>query len=332
MEYRHANFANFICKFGDKNLLDYMKEIVVPAFFDDSLVRNYGKTTYYHLYDMELLDLSESRDSSVVGLCGRFIKDTELSRTQLFDPNVGLVKDSQAIRSSPSSFFVLILNNHRLIYLPETPHAPDIKSFEATMSQFLKLKHKKFIDDSYQILRQNQEKGTKKHLRKNHPSPTLEIIPLTGFDNIEQFVGQYKTLKSLELRLLKPNDDVIGTEVLKSVREYTGGMGPESTRLIVASTEGLDKDRTVEVIHDASAAGNQDVILKGIDESGNKLTGTNDKFKVSAKIDSLPIGVARIAEKLYAKFTELVSAGAIRVDSPTGEATRRIVRTLRGLI
>ena len=52
-----ASFANFVCRFGDeKVLLDYAKDIVLPAFFDDTFVRSYGRTHFF-FYETELVKL-----------------------------------------------------------------------------------------------------------------------------------------------------------------------------------------------------------------------------------------------------------------------------------
>ena len=130
-----AAFANFICRFGDeKVLLDYAEEIVIPAFTHDTYVRSYGKHTHYHFYKVKFVKLDEIAGIPVFALAGRFVKDTMLTRHQVFEEQVGLIQDEQEMRSSPSAFFVLILNNHRLIYFPETPHAPEFNSFAAGAS------------------------------------------------------------------------------------------------------------------------------------------------------------------------------------------------------
>ncbi|MEO0014056.1 MAG: hypothetical protein RLZZ535_2445, partial [Cyanobacteriota bacterium] len=79
-------------------------------------------------------------DNPVLGIVGRYIQNTQLQRTQIYDKQTdSLRRDKQAIQSSPSSIFVLILNNHRLIYLKETPCAPSLNSFQATIKKFIKL-------------------------------------------------------------------------------------------------------------------------------------------------------------------------------------------------
>jgi hypothetical protein len=175
-----ANFANFVCRFGGKKvLLDYAKEIVLPAFTDDKLVRSYGETDFF-FYEVKVEKLGGTRRQPLVGVTGRFIKNTQLVREQIFDQRKGIVHDEAALASAPSVFFILILNDHRLIYYPETAHAPNLKTFQATALFFLKRKHREFIDSTYEALRARGEPATKKNLREVHPEPTLEVVPISG--------------------------------------------------------------------------------------------------------------------------------------------------------
>ena len=208
MRKHNATFANFICRFGnDKVLLDYAYEIVIPAFTRDTFIRSHG-TTHYHLYEAEVMTLDHSTQPPILALAGRFIKDTKLRRYQIFDDELGLVRDEQSMSSAPSAFFVLILNNHRMAYLPETPHAPDLKAFEATVRHFLIKRYEQFINEMYTQTQtgagEREGKITKKALRETHPRPTLEVVPLTGADSIEQFVRRYDRLKKIDFRIVRP--------------------------------------------------------------------------------------------------------------------------------
>ena len=71
MKQQSAYFANFICKFGDdKVLLDYVEEIVAPAFTDDTLVREFG-STHLFFYESKIVKL-EDGGIPVVGIAGTF--------------------------------------------------------------------------------------------------------------------------------------------------------------------------------------------------------------------------------------------------------------------
>ncbi|MCC0056728.1 MAG: hypothetical protein H6883_11390 [Rhodobiaceae bacterium] len=331
MRQHNATFANFICRFGDeKVLLDYAEEIVIPAFTRDTFVRSYGKRTNYHFYDVELVGLSADREHPILALAGRFIKDTELTRHQIFDAKRGLIQDERRMRSSPSAFFVLLLNNHRLIYLPETPHAPDLNAFKATAEQFLRRRHNEYVDQLYAALKAEGEKVTKKSLFETHPAPKLEVIALTGADDIAEFVRRYSILKRIDFRIVRPNDDIDAGEILDQVREFSRGLNAERTDLTTANINGLDIEASIEAVTAATETGNQEVKLTGVDENGNDLAGNNDEFQITAPVENIPPTPVGLARRLYEIYETMTQNGAIRAPGMDHaiEKIRQLVRLL----
>src|SRR5687767_8238987 len=130
MSVTRVSFANLICTFGNKGLLEYAESSVIPAFTDPTLNRRYGTHTSYFFHDVSLLRI-EQPGEPVPLLCvyGKFVHNTMLRRTQVYRPAQGLAPDVAEMESAPSAFFVLILNNHKLAYAHETPFAPSIKRF-----------------------------------------------------------------------------------------------------------------------------------------------------------------------------------------------------------
>ncbi|WP_158044891.1 hypothetical protein [Skermanella pratensis] len=320
----HATFANFICRFGIKGvLLDYAAEIVLPALSDESLVRTFGPHTSYFIKNYKLTRLGEP-DAPVLIASGRFIKNTVLRRTQIYDPSRGLVPDSQTLESAPSAFFALILNNHRLVYFPETPHAPDIPTFEATVKKFISEKYRGFIDKLYKEQAHNLQKITKTQLRKQHAPPTLNIIPLTNEASIEEFIQKFSKLQQIEFELVKPNQEFDGHEIWQELKQYNERLEPDKTFVRTERAEGFDHKEAIKQINDAAASGNQRVRLKGIDADRNRLEGNNESFRVSTKITEVPDTQDGLVARLYQAFTNLLTSGAIRIGSPAEDVTSKI--------
>ncbi len=331
MRQHNATFANFICRFGDnKVLLDYAKRIVIPAFTKDTYVRSYGKKTHYHFYETELMNLAEYDDDPIMVLAGRFVKQTELTRTQIYDDEKGLVQDEASLLSAPSAFFVLILNNHRLIYFPETPHAPDINAFRVTAEQFLRQRHKEYIDRRYEKTRGDDKPPTKKSLYEAHPRPSLEVVPLTGKADIAGFLRRFEKLKKINFRVVKPNDDLHAGDILGQVRELSDALGSTSTKVTASSADGLDIPAAIEAVTEATGSGNQDVSVSGVDTNGNALSGNNEHFKLSAEIESVPLVKASLVKRLVEKFSQLRSEGSI--SAPKADANSAKVKKLKKLI
>ncbi|MGR3609169.1 MAG: hypothetical protein ACU0BN_09980 [Sulfitobacter sp.] len=311
MRQHTAAFANFICKFGEKNLLDYAEEIVIPAFTKDTYIRSFGERTHYHFYEVELLNMASDTSDPILVLAGRFIKDTELTRHQVFDARKGLVQDEQSMRSAPSALFVLILNNHRLIYFPETPHAPDLNAFKATAENFLRKRHKEFVDGLYEDSREDEKPPTKKFLNETHPQPNLEVIHLAGKTDIKHFLRRFETLKKINFRVVRPNDEINAGEILGQVRDLSDALKSTNTKVTASSGDGLDIDAAIDAVTEATSSGNQDVSVSGVDKEGNSLSGNNEKFKISAEIDNVPVTKKGVIGRLLDKFSQLSSAGSI---------------------
>ena len=108
-----VSFANLTCRFGNTFfLLDLAQEIVLPAFLDSNLKREYSDTTYFFL-GVTVADI-ETEKTPLLIVYGRLVKDTLLTSEQIFTPGRGLEPAVETISSAPSSFFVLILNDHKL--------------------------------------------------------------------------------------------------------------------------------------------------------------------------------------------------------------------------
>jgi len=335
-----ATFANFICRFGEKHVLsDYLLEIVAPAFTKDTYVRTYGSTTHFHFYEVDVVTVDDKVDPPMKALAGRFIKDTELTRYQVFDEKKGLVHDEQRMRSSPSAFFVLLLNNHRLIYFPETPHAPTLSEFKTTAEHFLRLRHKEYIDELYKRAKsarntiptrdKKEPLITKKQLNEEHQRPTLELVPLTAAQGVRAFIERYETLKNINFRIVKPNPDIDAGEIFSEFRELTKELNGNRASVTVSNAkEGLNIKAAIEAVTDATKSGNQDISLNGVDHSGNTLTGSNDQFQISVPIDDVPPTKKGLIERLYAAFEALVDSGDITLLKLTGDDLEKIRRSI----
>lgn len=332
MKQHAASFANFICHFGDdKVLLDYALDIVLPSFLDDKMIRGYGRTHFF-FYETEVFIFENETDEPTVVVAGQFVKNTELRREQIFDPEKGIIKDDAAISSAPSAFFVLILNNHRLVYFPETAHAPDFTAFRATSEKFLKEKHRAFIDRTYEELNSQNQKVSKKRLREIHPLPRLEVIPVSGDEEIEHFVRRYEKLRKIEFRIVDPNHEFDGGEIFDEIRGFLGPMNPTDTKLTTSSNDGLDIDQALPRIKAATETANQDIKLSGLDTDGNELVGDNHSFKVSAPVDNIPPTRKGLAKKLVGVFNSLKENGIVKTGTPTQsvrDAILNIVRAVR---
>lgn len=82
-----------------------------------------------------------------------------------------------------------------MIYFPETAYAPAIKAFQATIKYFFKIKHNEFIEFAFKAAQNEYPETTKQQLYSQHPEPVLDIIPITGDEEMEVFLERYSVLK-----------------------------------------------------------------------------------------------------------------------------------------
>lgn len=128
--------ANFTLRFGEDHvLLDYLEEIVLPAFVEPRERLSYGSTLLFHKVKL----VNAGRDGAEFpAIAGRIVKLTTIQRNQTYDrESRDLVAQPLSLESSPSSFFILILDGHKLLYIKEEKDSPTIGIFASTTEKFL---------------------------------------------------------------------------------------------------------------------------------------------------------------------------------------------------
>jgi hypothetical protein len=302
-------FANFIVKFGDENLLDYLKTIILPAFTDDALRRTARGATY-HIIDAKLV-ASISDDVYEPAIIGRFVKETVLRRTQIYNPDVGLVQSHAAIESAPSSFFVLLLNDHRLIYFAETADAPDLGNFGAAIKRFIGDKYLSYVDEIYKNSKVSGEKITKTKIMESIVTPSVNVITISNKDELEAFVKRYGKLQRVEVIVHRKNDEFTANSLIQNAEAFNERLHGAQTKITTSDAKGLDIEGTAEALKEIGDGANETIRLSGEDLQGDKLTGDNDAFSVKAILARVPLGFMDRAKAIYRTFRDVVGEGLI---------------------
>lgn len=323
---RNLNFANFICHFGDKyEMLDLAEEIIIPAFMSP-LKRKYSDTMYF-FHDVALLDLG-SAAAPVAALAGRLVKDTQIQREQILRNGV-LVYDKRSLESAPSAFFILVLNDHKLVYMPETKGAPSIEAFRATAQKFASEKHNAFTDNLYQEAKQDDSRVTRKAILEKYPMPTIEVIPLSSEASLDNFIGQFEVLSEIRVRLIDPNGELDNDELFDDLQQSKELLGAKTTEVVHRNPKGMSKKNAVSQLTAAVQRGNTEVTISGKDARGDKLSGNNELFKLSVSVKELPSTIRGAAEKLYESFKSVVSDGILAVGKPSKDPAAKIAKLLQ---
>ncbi len=217
-----ATIANFNCTFKyDKTtygMLDYFESIIWPAFNNKDLIRvtkSDGKVkTRFHLADIKLTKL----DDGNIALVGKHIKRTLLDISPDYDKEKGFFGDYDIKPSAPYSTFIILLNNHRVIYFPNKSGAPDVRSFASTVNeilgQYIKLNRDKlkktFIENNlvfegveYKYI----QDFTNKILEKRLPYPELNIIPIESPELVQDYFKNISVIEEVSFKFYKPNNE-----------------------------------------------------------------------------------------------------------------------------
>ncbi|WHP62148.1 hypothetical protein [Vibrio harveyi] len=333
---KRLEFGNYTLKFGEnKVLLDMFDEIVMPSFLEMKYVRKLGDSSEYFFLDTELVVLDDNPQKPTIGITGRIVKNTKLKRDQIFKEG-GLVDDKDELESAPSSVFLLILNNHRLILTREVAGAPTIQNFQSASQYCLNQAYKDFINQEYDEARNAKKQNpqlssvTKKKLRESTPSPRLRITPLPDKESLDDFIGRFKTINKLSIKLLPTNrEEIDNDDFWSALDQGREDMGEASTAKVdfTNNTAGLNKVQVLGKTSTATALGNSSVDLKGTDEHGDSLKGNNDSFSLSIEVDELSKEVTESAKTQFKLFNSLADSGAITIPV-VADAAISTVKTL----
>ncbi len=322
-----ATFANLVCRFGEKFvLLDLADEIVVPAFTDAALKREYASARYFFLN----VQMAEVRyeDEDLLVIYGRLVKDTAVMREQVYVPDTGLVPSSDSMPYALSSFFTLILNSHKLVYVGETDPAPTTGQFEAMLQHALGVKYKQYIQRLYS---ERAPRPTKKELYLEIPHPSVEVRPLASKASVDRFLNEFARVTRVEFRILSTNEEFPMLETYRQLAAIKVALNAKSTKLSHGNPTGLDKEHLAEQIHTSVAAGNQTVRLYGMTPQGATLSGSNDDFVMSLPTDRMPRNDADRAVYLVRLYRDQVQSGILSEDvaHDSNEKVRRLIDQFR---
>jgi hypothetical protein len=319
------SFANLSVRFGEKELLDY-KEIVTRAFLNDTNIRSYGKTSYF-FFETEMYWANENDPLSLV-IAGRFVKDTVLTREQILKDS-DLVLDHQSIRSSPSAFFVFFLADHRLAYMPETANPPTLSNFEATIERFIKDEFARFLKEWRDAQREKIPNYTWNMAYRDHVPPAVNLVPLTSKDSIAQFVAKFSKINALTVHLIERNQDIDGGNLFERLTKKSEPLEPTSAKFVVqAGKDGLEIDETKGFVQETTEGGYERVALRGEDQNGAELKGSNDEFNLRIDLDAADLSKVQKVEAIYESYVAQKNAGNIVVTPRAVDEVAPILREI----
>lgn len=330
---KKLEFGNYTLRFGDKKvLLDLFEEVVMPSFHEMRYVRHLKDKGDYFFLDTKLIVLDDSPETPVLGIAGRIVKNTKLKREQIYRPEGGIIEDRSELETAPSSTFLLVLNNHRLILCKEVPGAPTIQNFQSTSQFFLKKRHKEFLEGIYEEEKRKREEDpeldrvTKRSLYEKYPVPVLRITPLSDKESLRAFVNRLEHIDKVTIKLLPTNKEEIDNDDFWSdFGRRRDQMNSKNAKVEFANAqEGLDKNEVYDQASSASNRGNSDIKFKGYDAQGDTIRGSNEDFSLTVELEELPKDAERAAREKYNQFNHLARSNVISVPEVAAEVINKI--------
>ena len=317
MANKKLNFANFVLRFGDEMVMvDQLKEVVIPAFFDDR-EKTTSKTRLF-LHDVRMIEQLADRHI----IAGRIVKDTILEREKLYDKESKTLKDSsRTLRSSPTSFFALIVETHRLIFVPEHRGSPTLKTFQSLM--------RRFLSDAYieQYGKVSRKKVQPDEITNRPPPPELEIVPMMSAGSLAAFLDRFELIQQLSIRVAEVNNEFDNSELIEDVRESHRRMKSDDTELRYKNMKGgLSRDEVSSEL-EAVGKGTGHVNVVGKDSEGRKIEGNNEHFGIKAEVQAIPDNVIRATDIVFSEFEALTTTRAI----DAGEASSTTIEKVKSV-
>jgi hypothetical protein len=323
---KKIEFGNYTLKFGeDKVLLDKFSEIVMPSFAEGKYIQEYHGNTEYFFLNTEVIKLNDSSTQPEYAIKGKLVKNTTLKRFQIFEDGA-LVNDKKELASAPSSSFLLILSNHRLIFTKEVPSAPTIKNFETVSSSFLQKRYNEYIEEEFQKNKKNKNKITKIKLIYETPKPSLRVTSLTDNESLSDFILRFEKINKVSVKLLSTNNEDLNLDDFwNDIDERGKEVNSLTTKLeFINNTGSLKSSEVFNQVSSAVAHGNTDVMMNGVDNEGALIKGNNDTFKLVSEIKSYDENIESIEKIQYSEFQKLVTGNIIKVPQITNSIYKRL--------
>lgn len=266
-----------------------------------------------------------------MAVVGRIVKNTTLAREQIFQ-NGKIVQDYAEIASAPTSIFVLILSNHKLLYVRENAGAPSLSTFTSTISLFLGVAYKNWIREIYDK-RNAQEKITWKDLQKEFPPPVLEITSMATESSVTAYVEKFKTINSVEIRLIDTNHELDNLPIFGEMREIKDEISADdiSLRTHKSGDAGLNKGGVAKLVSVPAQEGNSKITIRGKGLGGDRLVANNDSFIVSVPVPGLQIQVGAAADMLVDKMQGQINSGIINVKKGGKVAMEKVAQLISAI-
>ncbi|MDB2161360.1 hypothetical protein PMX22_16330 [Clostridium butyricum] len=293
-----CNIANFNCTFNVnsecKPMLDYFESIIYEALANSKITRNSVKngevTATYFLIDVKLIEIRKGE----YALVGKHVKRAYLRINRDITPDGTVTEIGEIKNSAPTSTFILLLRNHRVIYFKnDLLGSPDIRAFNVTIREivekFVRGKRNNLINELRKsdfmyngVHYSNVTEFKENILNKMYPASEINIVPIESKDLLEKKFKEIYKIDELKLYVYKLNSENQYNTYLDSISSFASQIG---TTKIEQKATNVEKVQEVKTVISSSGGGKFDYKITAHTRKNEKLTLTPKDVSESIPVE-----------------------------------------------
>ena len=198
--------ANFNCVFGKEKraMLKEFKNIIFPAFSTGKKEYKNSMIKKFFFKEVKIFD-------SNLGYClyGKIIKNINLVVKNRLDTKENLIDVDVKVPSAPYSEFIIILKNHRMLFVPSQPGSPTLYDFKNLIKHSIK-----------SIIRNNDIREEKRRLTFE-----LEIFEIPQEILLEQKLSKVKDIEFFKFEIQPQNSKIFDDNYFRELEEARKEIG-----------------------------------------------------------------------------------------------------------
>lgn len=330
MKTKRMEIANLTCrsKIGDKELLDVFVDYFLPAMQNQEAPGSKNSETLFYKF----IDLNVAKIENELVLYGRFIKCLNIEREQILEGNT-LILSYDTMDSAPSSFFVLLLRNHKLLWIKEMARAPLLKDFRAALLKMLNKERLDLIKNylekqtSNLFFDKNNIANIERRAYAEYPELEILVTPLGNNIQIQERLSRFKKIYNITLKALKRNNE-LGSDFSLLAKKMSETQEKMEAKNVTTEIHGdtknpLKKEVATELIQ-AVSDGNYEYKIQGIDDKSNKITETSDTLSLSMIINYVTDDIPQNIKNIIQKYLETVNTYNDRIPQQNADVCEQL--------
>ena len=293
--------AIFIGEKTKLDLLDRWDEYVYLIFKEGY---SNGKYPEFSLKNIKIAEIFKSEPAII----GRFVKNTVLKVEQVLKDGK-LIQKNESHESAPSSFFIFLLRTHILIFLPENPGAPNVRSFKTFLERTINKERLQYIHETN---KGNEEKA-KLLVVESNPPIIISYIPIPMLTSL---IDQFRDITKIKKILVKhfyQNANLNIKSLIDGDNAILQALKAQRIEHSITKIENLEASK--DFVLDLAKTNNASFIVEGIGKAGSVIISNEGTKYINYNIPEYGIDedTLSVAEKVLMAYDNDIQKGYIPI-------------------